>query len=83
VLKISWNPGHDSDVIVSLGELYALTHATQRNDAFRRRIKQMSDHKRAERADVKCQLSGTRGRRVLTRAGLRPLDRLEHKPNPT
>jgi hypothetical protein len=34
VLKISWNPGHDSSVLVPFWELYALAHTIQRNDTY-------------------------------------------------
>jgi hypothetical protein len=34
VLKISWSPGHDSNVLVPFWELYALAHTIQRNDTY-------------------------------------------------
>jgi hypothetical protein len=58
LLEISWNPSHDSGVLVSLGELYALTHTIQRNDTCHGEDKQESDCFGVERADVKCRALG-------------------------
>jgi hypothetical protein len=54
LLQISWNPSHDSAVLVPFGELYALTHTIQRNDTYRGEDKQESDCFRVERACAKC-----------------------------
>jgi hypothetical protein len=43
LIEICWNPDHDSAVLVPFGELYALTHTIQSNDAFHRQDKQLND----------------------------------------
>jgi hypothetical protein len=55
MLKIRWNPSRDSSVLFPFWELYALTHAIQRNDTCGCKEKQVSDCLRAERASAKCQ----------------------------
>jgi len=58
LLQISWNPSHDSTVLVPFRELYALAHTIQRCDTYRGEDKQESECFGAERADVKCRAPG-------------------------